>query len=178
MEPKPTNGNIDRPNRTVVLIVLAVLAGSVVLCCGIGVFLLPPAIQQAREANRRQQTAENLRQIGLALENYHDTHKVPGNKNGGGDRSGKDDALTKTRIEELASQFKAKWLAEHHEEDTKFKTISTAEETANGWRVIFETVRLPGEPENGSRHLLYVYIDGKGKLIEVVRGPDETADKE
>ena len=82
MEPKPTDGNIDRPRRTVVLVVLAVLAGSVVLCCGIGAILLPPAIQQAREAHRRQQVANNLRQISLALKNYHATYKGRADENG------------------------------------------------------------------------------------------------
>jgi type II secretory pathway pseudopilin PulG len=59
----------------VMVIVLVVIAGSAMLCCGIGAVLLPPAFQQAREARRRQQAAENLRQIGLALQNYHETHR-------------------------------------------------------------------------------------------------------
>jgi type II secretory pathway pseudopilin PulG len=61
-------------NSPVMIVVLVMLAGSAMLCCGIGAVLLPPAIQQAREAKRRQQAAENLRQIGLALQNYHDNH--------------------------------------------------------------------------------------------------------
>jgi len=60
----------------VMIVVLVVLAGSAMLCCGIGAVLLPPAIQQAREAQKRQQAAENLRQIGLALQNYHDTQRL------------------------------------------------------------------------------------------------------
>ena len=61
-------------SRTVLIIVLAILGGCMVACCGVGAVFLPPAIQQAREATRRQQAAENLRQIGIALQNYHDTH--------------------------------------------------------------------------------------------------------
>jgi len=90
------------------LVVIAIIA--------ILVALLLPAVQQAREAARRTQCKNNLKQIGLALHNYHDVYRVfpPGNVHKAGSQ----------RTASLAAYGWAVFILPQMEQQTVFETLN------------------------------------------------------
>lgn len=76
--PGAPGGPFQPPPRAsswpIILVVAGVAVGGMLMCGGVLAALLLPAVQAAREAARRSQCTNNLRQIALGLQNYQDVY--------------------------------------------------------------------------------------------------------
>ncbi len=79
--PFGVNAQVPQPpvksnSTAIILIILGVAFAGMLVCGGIMVALLLPAVSAARDAARRMQRTNQVKQIGLGLHNYQATYKT------------------------------------------------------------------------------------------------------
>jgi hypothetical protein len=86
--------------------------------------------------------------------------------------------LSQVEVQNLAAAFRDQWLKENQRDTTEasetFENFVSARQTSSGWHVVFGSSRV-SQPEGIQYGQLHIYMDSKGKLEKVVRGPDEVA---
>lgn len=144
-----------------VVIILGVAAVVLLGCIGVLAALLLPAVQAAREAARRSQSANNMKQIALALHNYHDVHgsfppAVVTDANGNALYSGRVLLLPFMEQQALYQAFNKDkaWNSPENEALSK-TTIPTFLDPSN-----------PAAPNANPGRTDYVFVTGTGTIFE------------
>ncbi|MBA2117619.1 DUF1559 domain-containing protein [Bremerella alba] len=129
----------------------------VIAIIGVLVGLLMPAVQQAREAARRMQCTNNLKQLMLACHSYHDTYDTfPSSWNPGGEWSGL--ARILPFIEQGALEAAIQWDSHY----TNYQSNSTPPASAPNLGFALPSVELDMFKCPSEVNLRSVDIDGDG----------------
>jgi prepilin-type processing-associated H-X9-DG protein len=142
----------------VVLAIVGACFFGLFVCGGVLVALLLPAVQAAREAARRAQCSNNLKQIALAFHNYHDSYGtfppayIP-------DESGRPMHSWRVLILPFLEQ---QALYNMYNFDEPWDSPANAIVTATAIPVF----QCPSDPGSGSASTNYMVITGPGTVFE------------
>lgn len=148
----------------------------VIAIIGILVGLLLPAVQAAREAARRMQCSNALKQLGLAIHNYESsTQRFPPRKQGTNQAGGPFASTSRDHNSTRVSGFVA--LLPYFEQGAMYNQIAGGDATTNpmgprgwsGWAVWDKTpgiLHCPSDPYSGTRTDMVSYRFSCGDQID------------
>jgi len=173
---RPRATKSQKSKSTPLVLILGGVIGALLLCGGVLLALLLPAVQQAREAARRAQCKGNLKQIALALHNYHDTYgsfppAITYNSDG--------QPMHSWRVLLLPYLDQAPMYAQYNRNEP-WNSPGNMAVTAN-MPVIYACASNPSGPFSGNTS--YVALDGSGSVMnsekparirDIADGPTQT----
>jgi hypothetical protein len=163
----------------------SVPGGSIGSTAPVAVALLLPAVQSARAAARRAQSMNNLKQIALAMHNYHDVHKTfpaafTTDKQGKPLLSWRVAILPYIEAQPLYQQFHLDepWDSEHNQKLIPLmpQVYKAPGSTAGPGKTNYLTVRGPNTVFPGAKAVRFADItDGTSNTIMAVEVSDQKA---